>query len=409
MSKNHTWSYILTAVVLMVPQAIGAQGTVTQAGRSSGTPSSSATSTSSWSYKTSFSTKAEFDNNVYLASSKGRSAIDASGAATGGRYTEMSSASDVITVIRAGVELEGNGIGGRPLSVTPRAAYDYYTQNAARRNAQMDLTIAQALGNGSELRVRGAVTPRAFFKNYMIDAVDRNGDGTIAADERQYAAADFREAEAGADYRMRLNKSTAKSPMGATVRMGAGYYTRSYETRFAGRDLKGPTANADLVVSATRDLRFTLGYDFGALSGTATPTVVLLDEAAYGQDFNGNGTRSDVKVRSVQMVDRSRNEQQAALKAQTSVGRRTDLELAYARRWRSFGSTQPFDVANNGRNDARDEVGAQLQIRLSKPMLLSLGTQASSQRLDRPLDSGASGEVDDYSRIRGSLGLSYRF
>lgn len=389
-------SYAFVMLLLPLPALCGAQ-------------SPPAAKPSSWRVRTTLSTKAEYDNNVYLASSRGRTAIDASGATTSGRYAGMPSSSDVITTVRAGVELAGDGMGGRKLSVTPRAAYEFYAQNAARRNVQLDLSVAQELGHGSELRLRGALTPSAFFKNYMFDAVDSNGDGSIAASERQYAAADFRELEAGADYRRRLDKSTSKSPVGATVRVGAGYYARDYESRFAGRNLRGPTAAADFVVSTGKDTRFTLGYDIGKLSATATPTVVLLDEPVYGRDFNGNGRATDLNARSVQPVDRSRLEQQASLKAQTRVGTRTELDVGYARRWRSFSSTQQFDVSNNGRSDARNEFAGELQLRLSKPLALTVGAQTSGQRLNRPLDSGVSGEVDDYSRLRGIAGLTYKF
>lgn len=375
----------------------------------SGAQSSLAAKPSSWRVKTTFSTKAEYDDNVYLATSRGRTAIDASGTSTSGRYAEMTSSSDVITTVRAGVELAGDGMGGRKLSVTPRAGYDFYAQNAARRNVHLDLSVAQDLGQGNELRLRGALTPSTFFKNYMFDAVDTNADGSISGGERRYAAADFRELEAGADYRRRLDKSTSKSPVGATVRVGAGYYARDYESQFAGRNLRGPTAAADFVVSTGRDTRFTLGYDVGKLAATTTPTVVLLDEPVYGQDFNGNGRATDLNARSVQPVDRSRLEQQASLKAQTRVGARTELDVGYARRWRSFSSTQQFDVSNNGRSDARNEFSGELQFRLTKPLALTLGAQSSGQQLNRPLDSGVSGEVDDYSRLRGIAGLTYKF
>jgi len=159
----------------------------------------------------------------------------------------------------------------------------------------------------------------------------------------------------------------------------------------------------------SKDTRFTLGYDVERLSATATPTVVLLDEADFGQDFNGNLRTTDVDVRSVQLVDRSRVEHELSLTAHTSPSARTDLELGYARRSRSFGSTQQFDVSNKGRHDARNEFGAEAQLRLSKPLALTVGAQSSAQRLDRPLDSGVSGEVDDYSRLRGVVGLIYRF
>ena len=396
MSTHHFRSFAFVVLLLPLPALSSAQSAL-------------AAKPSSWRVRTTLSTGSEYDNNVYLASSNRRTAIDASGTTTSGRYDGMSSSTDVITTVRAGVEVARDGLGGRKLSVTPRAGYEFYSQNAARRNAQLDLSVAQDLGNGSEFRLRGALTPNTFFKNYMFDAVDTNGDGSISGGERRYAPADFRELEAGADYRRRLDKSTSKSPFGASVRVGAGYYARDYDSRFAGRNLSGPTAAADFVLSARRDTRFTLGYDVGKLSGTTTPTVVLLDEPVYGRDFNGNGRATDLNARSLQPVDRSRLEQQASLKAQTRVGARTELEVGYARRWRSFSSTQQFDVSNNGRHDARNEFAGDLQVRLSKPLSLKLGAQSSGQQLNRPLDSGVSGEVDDYTRLRGIVGLTYKF
>jgi hypothetical protein len=272
---------------------------------------------------------------------------------------------------------------------------------------QLGLTVAQALPRGGRVRLKGQLTPSTFFKNYLADAVDADDNGTITPDERVYAPGSYAEREASADYRIRLAKQTSTRPVGASLQAGGGYYARSYDSPFAARDLSGPTASLGLMLEFRRGVQLDLGYDFASLGATPTRAVMLLDENQFGVDFNGDGSTNDVDARAFEMVDHSRTEHGASLALKAEPSKTVDVRLEYAHRWRRFGSTQPYDVSNNGRRDARDEVGADVQVKLARSLSLAASVLLQSQSLNRANDLAGLGDVADYTRHRSSVGLRY--
>lgn len=362
-----------------------------------------------WRVTPSISTTEEFDNNVFLLRDGRKNDLGGASAGIGARYADMTSASDIITTLRGAIALERQGFRGKPLTVKPELGYELYARNGARSGAQMGIAVEQELKRGRLARMRASMTPRTFFKNYLADAVDRDGDGSIAPGERLYAPDEQGELKLGADYTHRLDKSSRTNPFGAAIRVGAGWYNQSNSTLFTSRDLSGPTLDLALLLKLTADTRVTVGYDLEALSAPRVENVVLLDEAKFGEDFNGNMTTDDIDVRSVRMVDRSRMEHELGVEVESRLSRAVDVGLSLAQRRRTFSSVERYDVASNGRRDSRNEIGGELRYRLSSPLRLRVAAAYASQTLNRANATASTGDVADYTRLRGSVGLTLRY
>jgi len=351
---------------------------------------------------------AQYDDNVFYLSPTRKSDVSApsGGQLISGRYNDMKSATDVLTTMSAGFTLKGPGLMGKTSVLTPEVSYDLYTQNTARSNVSLGLSLQQELWSDGRLRLQGRLTPSYFARNYMADAVDQDSNGSISEAERVYATGEYREGELGADYRLPLAKATRSHPFGAVLQLGGGYYSRSYGAPLTGRDLHGPTTSAKLLFDLGHRVDLDLGYDFASVGAPPSDQVLLLNEPDYGQDLNGNGTATDLNARVLTMVDRSRKEHNLGASLRFGPSQGMDVKLGYEYRWRRYTSNEPLDGVNSGRVDKRHQISADLRFRLMKDLRLRLGGAHSTQKLNRAGDTA--GEIDDYTRSLGRLGLSYQ-
>ena len=360
---------------------------------------------STWKFEPRLSVTAEYDDNVYLLSSRQQARIGAPPAGSpASRFGGMESASDVITQLRAELQMRGNGMGGRTLAITPEVGYDLYSRNGDRSQALFGLTATQNLRHGSRARLQAEYTPSTFFKNYLVEATDADLNGSISTAERLYAPASYAERMVSGEYRLRLRDGKKSSPTSVYLDVGAGYYARRYDAPFAVRDQDGPVLTGHAILQRG-PLELDLGYEFASLGATPGRAVRLLDEADFGQDFNGNGNATDNNARANELVDYSRTEHEVSLGAGIALEKRADLHLDLARRSRTFGSEQPYDIGNNGRRDSRFDAGATVAVRVAPGVRLLAGIETQSQAVNRALDQV--GEVTDYSRVRASVGFRY--
>ncbi len=364
--------------------------------------------TAGWRLSPAIRVDAEYDNNVFYLSPtiKGDVANPSNSQVISGRYVDMKNAADMLTTMAAAVTLRGPGLLGRTSVVAPEISYELYAQNSARSNVSLGLSLQQELWSDGRLRLQGRLTPSYFARNYMADAVDQDSNGSISEAERVYATGEYREGEVGADYRLPLAKATTSHPFGAVLQLGGGYYSRSYGAPLAGRDLHGPTTSAKLLFDLGHRADLDLGYDFASVGAPPSDQVLLLDEPDYGQDLNGNGTATDQNARVLTLVDRSRKEHNLGASLRFGASQAVDVKLGYEYRWRRYTSNEPLDGVNSGRVDKRHQISADLRFRLMKDLRLRLGGAHSTQRLNRAGDPA--GEIDDYTRSLGRLGLSYQ-
>ena len=367
----------------------------------------SSASETGWQFRPTFLTDAEYDNNVFLLPELKKAKV-VGGAPAGTHYADMVSASDVITTFRAQLAFDGPGISGKRVKIVPELGYDFYSRNAERRTATYGVSLAQKTARGGLVRLKAAMQPQTFFKNYLIDAVDLDRNGSIGPGEKLYSAARQGETTVEGDYTLRLRKQSSPSTVGAALRIGGGWYSRTNSSAFTSRDLKGPTLGAKLLLNVVGNSHIDLGYSLASLSAPRMLNVMLVDEAPFNRDFNNNGTTTDVSVRTVQMVDRSRSEQELGAAFGTDLGR-ADVAVEYAHRTRHFSSAEPYDVANNGRRDARNEFGGTVRYNLGNALRVRARAQRGAQTLNRATATAATGDVADYTRVRTSIGLEYRF
>lgn len=399
-------SFVALALALAAtaPGLAYAQSTVAE-------PRTSPAEGKGWRAAPSIRVETEYDDNVFLLSPGKRNELEAPGsiATPSGRFAGMQSPGDLITTMQAAFGAKGPGLLGRALELTADARYELYARNVDRRNLSIALVAEQSLAHGKRMRLRGSVTPSYFAKNYLADAVDGDLDGDITPDERVYEAGKYRDVEVGLDYRFRMAKSTRRHPFGAALQPSVGYYSRTYEAPFSGRDLSGPTAGLKLAMDVSPRAGLDVEYEFASLTATPTRQVMILDESAFDRDFNGNGTSDDSFARAFEMADRSRAEHAIVASFRYEMSKRADVELEAEHRRRSFSSGQEFDVANNGRSDSRNTLGAELTIKLARGVRLVAGGEIASQRINRENDPGSTGEIADYDKHRTRVGLSYRF
>jgi len=352
-----------------------------------------------------------YDANPFLLTAGRKSRLDAVSPADSqsGRFRDMTSATDAIPVAGVEVGLAGPGLFGRTLEVSAEAAYEANTQNARRRHAELTFGIEQSLPKAGRLRLRADWRPSYFWRNYLSDAIDRSGDGNITPDERIYRPGTSHELDVMFNLRRRLVKARASRPIGVRGELEAGYFTRDYDAPFAGRDRRGPSAGASVAVEFGTRWTVGLGYAYQSLHADPVREVQILDETAFGVDFNGMNGASDTEARAFELVDRSRTEQNLEVSVEAAVNGGVTVQLTYARRTRAFSSTQPYDVSDRGRRDTRNELAGELTVRLARGVRLTVDGTAARQTTNRSGDPGSLGDVADYSRRVVAAGLEYRF
>ena len=342
-----------------------------------------------------------FDDNPFLLSDARKAGVSAPSASsiTSGRYTSIADASDYITSMRGGLNAEGPGLLGRKLTLSADGRYEYYQKSAKRRNMLYDLRVAQALGRGSHIAARAEVQPKYFFRNYLADATDVSGDGTIQTAERLYAAGTYSDQEFTGEFRQRLVKSTDDHPFGAQLTIEAGHKTRTYQQPFQTRGYRGPFAGVSGALDLTASVGLEGEYRRSSLRATPGSTVLLLNEPDFNRDFNANGTTTDLRVRSVQTVDFSRIEQDMAARFRVRPTEAVETTLSYGLRLRNYESKQPYDVYNNTRNDRRDRLGLDVAYQFSPRMSVHLGGSGEIQKLTNTLRPTATiDDATDYTR-----------
>ncbi len=350
------------------------------------------------------------NNNVFLLSDTMRARLDTftTPASPTTRFADMRSVNDYITTVRTGLGIEGPGPFGRALSVRSDADYDWYARNSKRRNIDLGFSITQAFPYHGRLQLRGRVIPSYFYRNFLADAIDRNGDGVIQSSERIYAAGTYRDSRLLVGYRQRLTGSTKTGGFGASLELAVGRFARTYEAPLGYRSYRGPVVEATLALELIRPLTLDVGYTHASLNSTPDTAVLLLNEPDFNRDLNGNGTTNDLRVRSVQMVDFSRREQYVDLGLRSQVADRVAARLHYEHRWRTFPSLQPFDVLNNSRRDRRDFVGLELSFPVGPHTHFSAGGDVEIQKVSRSLVPSVTEDVTDYKRSRFYAGWRFQ-
>src|SRR5262249_24397976 len=259
----------------------------------------------------------------------------------------------------------------------------------------------QNTSRNGRMRVKFEYTPNYFYKNYLADAT--NFTSSVLPSERVYKPDVYSEWDITADYRYRL-------PNGKVALVGrAGYLQRRNQAPFFGHDRNAPHFGGGVNFDLTPWWRVNGNYDLALVDSPRVQEVMILNEPDFNVDFNNDGNTSDLSIRTVQFVDRRHREQFFRVSTKLGIRERSYFEIGYERRHRNFLSKEPFDIFHNGRTDNRDTIHIAFNSHFSQAFQFTTGYNYSFQNSNLPNDPGVVGEVNDYKRGVGFVGLSYRF
>jgi len=301
---------------------------------------------------------------------------------TSGRFNKMDSIDDFIFTPRVKATLSRPGIMGKKLFVSPSIEYNKYVQNQEKSYFDFGLNIKQNVGKHGNIGLEFGYAPNIFRKNFLSDAVDtKNPTGTInkiSSNEKIFSPAHHDDTTAVLSYGRRLWKNHHKhgkilSPEALSAKVLVGYENRNFDDPFTNRTEDNVLAGLDLGLALRKNTHLTLSYLFKGISTNVDTEVLIRDEPSFGVDLNGDGDALDLRIRTEQNVDRSRDQHTVGLKVSTRLRKGWYAHAKYEARFTSFNSNQPFDVSRLDRNDTRQKVALGLKGEIARRWFLALG------------------------------------
>lgn len=356
-----------------------------------------------WKTGLTFDGDAGYDSNVFKLSSSGKTKLDSGNPSykTSGRFKDMESNGDLI--LNPALKLE---TGNKRLRLGFGADYRLYALNPALSHASLDFSADKRFSKRSSVILKSDLVPRRYQRNFLYDAADTTGH--VSASERIYRAADYSQWANSLEYRYRFWKRKG-GRIGVTGGLLAGYTTRSYNSAFKGRDRDVLRGEASLRFALRKGWKARLAYGYKVADSPVTREVLVLDEAAYGLDLNGNADATETNIRTVQPVDRSFKAGTLSVGTSFSAGEHTELSLSYRRMARSYTSSQALDPDHRDREDKRTVLRAGLDHRISKGFHFTASIESARQDTNRKGDPASTGEIADYASDRVSAGIKYKF
>jgi hypothetical protein len=357
----------------------------------------------SWKAAVKVDAKAWYDTNTFLLSDGQKTRLQSANPddQISGRFKDMNSVSDY--VFRPSVEFlaEGPGIAGRKMGLEAGIHYDMYALNPKRRHFNIDFAAEQSTSRNGRMRVKFEYTPSYFYKDYLADAT--NFTSSVLPSERVYKPDVYSQSDITVDYRYRL----ADGKAGLLCR--AGYLQRRNQSPFIGHDRNAPHFGGGINFDLAQWWRVDGNYDLALVDSPRVQEVMILNEPDFNVDFNNDGNTSDLSIRTVQFVDRRHHAQFFRASTKLGIRERSYFEFGYERRHRNFLSKEPFDIFHNGRTDNRDIMHMAFTSHLGQGLQFTTGYAYSFEKSNLPNDPAVVGEVNNYTRSVGFVGLSYRF
>jgi len=301
---------------------------------------------------------------------------------TSGRFNKMDSIDDFIFTPRVKATFSRSGIMGRKLSITPSIEYNKYVQVQEKSYFDFGLGIKQKVGKHSHVGLNFGYAPNIFRKNFLSDAVDtKNPPGTInkiSSNEKIFSPAHHDDTTAVLSYGRRLWKNHRKQgrglfPDALSAKVLVGYENRNFDDPFTNRTEDNFLAGLDLGLALHKHTNLTLSYLFKGISTNVDTEVLIRNETNFGVDLNGDGDAMDLRIRTEQNVDRSRDQHTVGIKVSTRLRKGWYAHAKYEARFTSFNSQQPFDVSRLNRNDTRQKAALGLKGEIARRWFLALG------------------------------------
>jgi hypothetical protein len=308
------------------------------------------------------------------------------------RHAGMDSYRDWVVTPGLRGELRGPSPLGRRLSVSLGVTYAIYLQNRAKNFPELTLDVRQDIGKRGRVHLRVDEQLGYFYNNAIIGGEDLNGSGSIDSAERLYAQIIYNELVATGSYAHVLRKEGRAQPLAVELTGTVGYYRRSFRAPLAVRLENAPLGSAAIALAYRKLAHLELAYTYMRVFNTPHPEVVLLDENAWGIDFNEppDGNTTDTHVSTTQRVDRSYVMHRLGLGVSITPWRRLEIGAEYDLRARSFTSSEPRDVAHFDRLDTRHVAAFSVGYRLSSRWRFELGYRYTIQSTRRTPAPGMS-------------------
>jgi opacity protein-like surface antigen len=334
-----------------------------------------------WKWKAEAEAGLTYDSNIYNLSSAQKQRLEDNTAAdqTSGRFDDMESADDFLLTPGFNVTVKTKGPGGGDFELRPGVEYLLYAQNTEKNHLDLSLDLTQELGakGKSAVSVEIDFSPNVFKKNYLADAVDLSGDGSITRDERVYEKSTYDDLKVDLTYGRRLMKSSKgkKGPSGIAKVDGEvliGFQNKEYDGPFELRSEDTIRLGAGVDMEFENKVELDVSYLLELIETPVETEVLLRDEDDFGVDFNGDTDTVDQNVRTVQNVDRSRNEHTFAVKASKRLNKDWVGSARYDLRIQNYKSEERFDVTRLDRQDIRHRLGLGAERELMSNLTLGL-------------------------------------
>jgi hypothetical protein len=325
------------------------------------------------------------------------------------RFSDMNSTDD--STLSVGLEAEGwvPGPFDGSLRLAPRAAYHHHFENTKKDFAELGLELRQPVGNEGRATLELGCTLDAFKRNYLVDATDYTGE--VTASEEVYAPAAYDEGVVLLGYRHRLFKRRKEEEgrvRGLTGEVLVGGRWRRYGGPFRNRDQNGALLRLACRLDLGPVVDLEADYSFEKVYSPAGDEVLILDEPQFDFDFSGDGDTEDLDRRTVQTVDRSRDEHGLEVGVRITLPSQWRVRFRYGLVGQSYTSTARFDVAHRDREDLRHRVRLDVDWPVTSRWTVGVESEWRQEIVRRPVDLEAD-EDEGYREWKILLAASCRF
>lgn len=348
----------------------------------------------------------EYDSNIWRLDGDDEERLldDPPADRISGRFDDMESVEDWISIPSIRFAAKGPGPFGRKLELWAEAELHAYAVNPARSHVRFQVGAEHPVGDLGRLELEATLLPRYFRKNYLADATDLTG--SVSASERIYEPGEYLEFELALAYRLRLVEGERFSLDGLAT---LGLRARDFASPFGERDERAWPLEIGLRAGAWKRVKATLAFRYEPIDSPSQGAVVLLDEPAFTADLNGDGDATDMNARSVQTIDRSRRESGLVLGVEVELAEAVWAVCEWTRTWKDWSSNGTYDLDYRGRSDIQDRIELGVRVQFSKSWEGRLGYEHTVQDTDRPADPATTGETSDYDRDVFTVSALFRW